>query len=350
MSTTTKALLGAITLALSVGVLRAQEAVAPSELVSPGSADGFETVGGPCPTFSWAGSGRSASQQLVVYEVDETGAVDTVPVIAAKLPALASSWTPSRDLCFERGKSYAWSMRTDGGSKDEPLSSWAAARFFTIPAGPSDEDFAEALEVVRAFTALRGAGSPARDVSSRPVLSPDTSPSDASVAGPAEDEASDTRVRSARAGLANVFRVTSSKAVEAASFEGDGSALYNIGAAALAINAVGSAEIQTDAVGALEIANNAIDEGEIVDGSVGSAEIATGAVGASEIAPNAVGASEMDGGFCLVKRQSSPCPDGYSEQSVTWDTEDSGNADTCDDDVGWCGNSVSFLTIWFCCA
>src|SRR5688572_5077622 len=149
---TSHAFLGAISILLSQVTTPAAEASEPL-LVSPGLLDDFAVQLWPCPTFSWASGGRGEALELVVYEVDESGTILVDPMLTLRLPALATSWTPSAAECFGRGKSYAWSLRAIG---DPAGSEWGATRFFSIPAGPSEEEFLAGLEVVKAYLALEG--------------------------------------------------------------------------------------------------------------------------------------------------------------------------------------------------
>lgn len=350
------ACLGAISIVLSQVTTPAAEAAGPL-LVSPGLLDEFAVQPWPCPTFSWASEARGEAQELVVYEVDESGAILADPTLALRLPALATSWTPSAAECFGRGKSYAWSLRAIG---DEAGSEWGATRFFSIPAGPSEEEFLAGLEIVKAYLALEGQdprhpeGNTAND---RGGVEGD------GAEAKEVTSLSETKIRTARAGAVNRFRVSSGGAVEAASFTGDGSALTGIGQAAIATNGVGPSEIAANAVdadeildgsvGAAEIGTNAVGADEIATGAVGAEEIAAQAVGASEIVAGAVGASEMAGNFCLVRRGGYACPAGYTEYTLTWDTEDTENADSCTESVAqWCGvsSAPSFIILAFCCA
>ena len=315
------------------------------QLVSPGSTAGSAAGQGSCPTFSWASLLRGSSQELVVYEVDESGIVAAEPVLSQRLPSLASSWTPSASECLRRGKSYVWSVRWVGDS--EP-SEWAEARFFSVPAAPSDAELQAALEVLRAhYAATQG----------EPLIQPlplGTSETPLAQARPSgeSDVPPDSPVRTARAGAVASFRVGAGGAVEATSFAGDGSDLYNIGSAAIVAGAVGSSEIATSAVGTTEIAADAVGAGEIAAGAVGSSEIAAGAVGASEIATDAVGPTEIAGNFCLVRRGDYPCPSGYTQYILAWDTEDTANGDVCTEEVAFVCDSDQFskLSLAFCCA
>ena len=326
LESTRVAALGAISLFLIHGSVSAAESPIPS-LVSPGSPDGFAAVQGPCPTFSWAGLLRGTSQELVVYEVRESG-VESDATLTLRLPALASSWTPGSNECLERGKSYAWSLRA---IDDSATSAWAETRFFTIPAAPSDEELRAALEVVRAHAALRDDDAQGGDGLQRGASQQIGAPGLAATRPVEDAPAQDGRTRATRAGAVAAFRIASNGGVEATSFSGDGSGLFNIGAAAIAAGAVGSSEIAFNAVG--------------------QSEIATNGVGQAEIEPNSITASEMAGSFCLVKRGSNACPSGYEEYFLKFDTEDTSNDDICDEEVASvCPNLYSEIYLSFCCA
>ena len=227
--------LGAISILLTCVAAYAAESSVPL-LVSPGLPDELAILNGTCPTFSWAGLMRGEAQELVVYEVDESGSAVTAPTLTLRLPALASSWTPAGAQCFDRGKSYAWSLRAIGEAEQ---SDWGETRFFSVPAGPTEEEFRAGLEVVKAYLALQENESRRGEAGKAPrarVAAEDLS-------GAGEDSAAegtaDTKIRTARAGVVPGFRVAPGGAVEATSFAGDGSGLTGVGQAAIATNAVG---------------------------------------------------------------------------------------------------------------
>jgi hypothetical protein len=288
----------------------------------------------------------------VVYEVGDWETVAPEPALTLSLPPYASSWTPSGSECLRRGRSYAWSVRVIGNA--EP-SEWARARFFSIAAAPSDEELLAALEVVRAHIAATQSDPGARGLELHGAgLQGDIDrPADTDAADRYESH-SEGGIREASAGAVPAFRVTASGDVEATSFSGDGSNLRNIGSAAIAAGAVGASEIATNAVGESEIATDAVEATDIAADAVGSSEITANAVGASEIGAGAVGASEMAGSFCLVRRGSNPCPPGYTEYLLGWDTEDTLNNDICTEEVAVaCGDEdspFSSMYVYFCCA
>jgi hypothetical protein len=303
------------------------------------------------------------SQELVIYEVGESGEVASEAAVTVRLPATASSWTPNGSDCLERGRSYAWSVRVLG---DADASDWGEARFLSIAAVPSEEELATALEVLQARAATTHAWPitaqpPPVAASSRAIETAELA------AGPADDGGP---VRTLAAAI-TAFRVAAGGAVEAPSFTGDGSDLYNIGSAAIATNAVGASEIAANAVGSSELADysvtpshiypDSITSGQIAAGAVGSSEIASSAVGTSEIAADAVGsseiadgaigASEMAGHFCLVVRGENNCPSGYTWFFIRFDTEDNENGDICTESVAvYCSSVGSYIDIGFCCA
>jgi hypothetical protein len=124
-------------------------AAAPrSQPVSPGHADRFAGVAGPCPTFSWTWAPGSAGFELAVFVLPEEpdprswtaeGLAALEPVLRETLPA-TTAWTPDIERCLERGGRYAWFVRNldpfaedakEGGSGD-----WSEARLFRIEPAP----------------------------------------------------------------------------------------------------------------------------------------------------------------------------------------------------------------------
>lgn len=119
-------------------------ATRPPVGVSPGGPEGA-VISDPCPTFSWGAEGRADSYELVVYRIDEHDK-DATPVLVLNevIAGLASSWTPSLDRCLERGRRYAWSVRSQG-------SDWSQLNLFDLPSKPSEAEFQAALQVVRRY-------------------------------------------------------------------------------------------------------------------------------------------------------------------------------------------------------
>lgn len=119
--------------------------------VSPGSATG-NSIDDACPTFSWGSVPGAESYELVVYSAEVEK--DAPPELSQRIAGSASTWTPSLDLCLERGGRYAWSVRALGTK--EPAG-WSAPNFFEVVAGPSRAEFEKALSVVREYLALHDA-------------------------------------------------------------------------------------------------------------------------------------------------------------------------------------------------
>lgn len=117
--------------------------------VSPGTADRVTQVESRCPTFSWGGVEGARSYELVVYRVGEENE-QTDPVLARSFAGSVDSWTPSLDLCLERGGEYVWSVRAVGGSQS---SKWSSPNLFRVKSGPTELEFEQALAVVQEYLA-----------------------------------------------------------------------------------------------------------------------------------------------------------------------------------------------------
>lgn len=142
-----RALVAAITIfSLAAGVSLAAGGPEP---VSPGHPQWMQTAAGPCPTFSWTSSGTATGYELVIYEV-EPRSDDLVERLRHRVPAGATSWSPSLDRCLERGGRYAWALRANG-AKDS--STWSMPSLFEIAAAPSAQEFEAAVGVVREYLA-----------------------------------------------------------------------------------------------------------------------------------------------------------------------------------------------------
>jgi hypothetical protein len=89
----------------------------------------------------------ATSYELVTYSLEEDVEEARV-VLRQSLPGSASSWTPGLDRCLERGIEYAWSVRALGANG---TSEWSAASIFQVAAGPSKEEFEQALALVERY-------------------------------------------------------------------------------------------------------------------------------------------------------------------------------------------------------
>lgn len=122
--------------------------------VSPGDEKGA-LIEGRCPTFSWGEVEGAKSYDLIVYRVGEENE-DEKPVLRRSFPGSVDGWTPALDQCLERGGQYAWSVRAVGG---KGASEWSAPSLFEVASGPSEEEFEEAVQVVRQYLAEEPTGS-----------------------------------------------------------------------------------------------------------------------------------------------------------------------------------------------
>ncbi len=116
--------------------------------VSPGALERF--AGAPaCPTFSWTSVAGAARYELAVVHVEtkvaaQGEAQETESVLARRVPAGATSWSPATDECLAAGGRYAWSIRA---LDDAGAGAWSEALLFEVATAPGD--LAAALEVVK---------------------------------------------------------------------------------------------------------------------------------------------------------------------------------------------------------
>ncbi len=137
---------------LGVGTARALPQQGRPEAVSPGGGAPLARIGAACPTFSWTAAPGAERYELVVYAVGEGGA-ESMEVLRRGLPGGATSWTPSLDSCLARGGRYAWAVRAEGNKES---SDWSAPSLFEVASGPSEEEFEEAVAVVRQYLGAAG--------------------------------------------------------------------------------------------------------------------------------------------------------------------------------------------------
>lgn len=98
----------------------------PPTLVSPGSVGGAPMVESRCPTFSWAPEGVAEAFEVRVFNAaldagapgdpEEAEISAARPILRARVPGTASSWTPALPHCLEQGARYLWTVSAvDGG-------------------------------------------------------------------------------------------------------------------------------------------------------------------------------------------------------------------------------------------
>lgn len=126
--------------------------------VSPGDPDRFSAVATGCPTFSLArGTGNPTDREpelgvdLVVYEGTATMEADTEPILTARLPAGATSWTVPGDRCLPPGR-YAWTVRSRESNAE---TAWSDPALFEVVPAPTRERVAEALDVLERYLQTR---------------------------------------------------------------------------------------------------------------------------------------------------------------------------------------------------
>ena len=115
--------------------------------VSPGDATKVALIRDDCPTFSWGEVEGAKSYDLVVYRLGEQDE-HKEPVLRRSFPGSVDGWTPALDQCLDRGGRYAWSVRALG---DKEAWEWSELSLFQVASGPSEEEFEEAVEVVRQY-------------------------------------------------------------------------------------------------------------------------------------------------------------------------------------------------------
>jgi hypothetical protein len=147
------------------------------ETVSPGDLDRFAQVNNGCPTFSWGADDGAEAHELVAYVLPDGGpeAVELTAdreVLYARVSGRATSWTPSAEQCFAPGGQYVWFVRAVqqfAGDQVIEAGEWSAGRYFEVPAGPSAEEVARAVEVLRQWEAAQGHGSPTLSIAAASV-------------------------------------------------------------------------------------------------------------------------------------------------------------------------------------
>ncbi len=208
-------------------------------LVSPGSTDRTEQVAGTCPTFSWGGAAEATAYELAVYEVRDDGTLGE-QVIRERLPKGAQGWTPAVRRCLTRARIYAWMV----GAVTRDGITWSEPALFQVAPGTTEQEFREALLVVRSYlAAVEDAVADVEQEAPVAEASPG-SPRTARKAAPAEPLGT------------SLFNVNGT--MEATSFIGDGSGLTALDPASLS---AGTA--------AIDISGNAAN----ITGTLGSGQL-----------------------------------------------------------------------------
>lgn len=153
-------------IAIVAVMLGATIAVA-SEGVSPGAFDRMAMVDTRCPTFSWGMDGDAAAYDFVAYALteDATNALklsSETEVLFTRVAGNATSWTPPADQCFAPGGRYVWFVRAVTELIDDRVidaGEWSAGRYFEVPADPTADELARALDVLKRWEAAGGSPS-----------------------------------------------------------------------------------------------------------------------------------------------------------------------------------------------
>ena len=138
-----------------------------TEGVSPGAVDRMVQVNSVCPTFSWGLDGDAVAYELVAYFLpdDAVKGVELTAdseVLFTRIAGSATSWTPSAEQHFAPGECYVWFVRAVTEMVDDQVieaGEWSAGRYFSVPAGPTDDEVARAIEVLNRWQGANGGGS-----------------------------------------------------------------------------------------------------------------------------------------------------------------------------------------------
>jgi hypothetical protein len=136
-----------------------------TEGVSPGAVDRMVAVHNGCPTFSWEAVDGAELYEIVAYSLHGDGDPSEVhlsaedEVLYAWVPGGALAWTPSAEQALAPGGRYVWFVRAATEMIEDQIletTEWSTARYFRVPAAPSADDVARAVEVIRRWEAANG--------------------------------------------------------------------------------------------------------------------------------------------------------------------------------------------------
>ena len=184
-----------LTSLVAVVLIASASTVLATETVSPGALDRLASVEQRCPTFSWGAETGAAAYELIGYALPEDASQQVkltaeTEVMFARVAGSATSWTPSADRCFAPGGQYVWFARSVTeliGDQVIEAGEWSAPRYFEVPAGPTSDELARALDVLKRWEAANGGGSPslfaAAHAAAAPVAAADAGPVAAAASG-----------------------------------------------------------------------------------------------------------------------------------------------------------------------
>ncbi|HVS30884.1 MAG TPA: hypothetical protein VMS98_05465 [Thermoanaerobaculia bacterium] len=129
--------------------------------VSPGQPGAISVTADRCPTFSWSAVPGAWGFEIAIVPLAEDGSSDEVdprfsePLVRARIPSPASSWTPSLGQCLVPGARYAWFIRETGGpGRSDGV--WSKGSAFSVEATAlTDEEIIEIIEIIKRLEELR---------------------------------------------------------------------------------------------------------------------------------------------------------------------------------------------------
>ncbi len=334
-----------LTIPFAIGLVAFAAANAlATEGVSPGAVDRMAQVNNACPTFSWEGSTATSFYEIVAYAIHENDDPATADLTAesevlyTRISGAATSWTPSAEQCFAPGGRYVWFVRAASelaGDEAVATSEWSAGRYFTVPAAPSVDEVARALEVLQRYVAQGGDAQVIASTAAPAAGGNLTAPlKGGEVGGPKSVTTASAAIRGEHPsltgeayGVVGVSSAENGAGVAAAHLDGgpdlvlDGSAegladaliwewgmdrhstvnesfsFLNTGGGMMTLQVEGTVAADAldcpDCVGSSDIADGAVSSSDLASGAVTSTKIATGAVGANAIHPGEVDSTHL---------------------------------------------------------
>jgi hypothetical protein len=250
--------------------------------VSPGVESGVAAIDFTCPTFSWSAVSGARAYELAIYRVDE-GAVAAHPELIKKIPGGALSWTPAVGECLTAGGEYAWTVRA---RQRRGATAWSTPSLFIVDTLPSEEEFEQALTVVRRYLAVHEAAQP------EAAMAAERSAGTGS--GRAEKDQTGRPTPPAALGGSD-FSVDAGGNVQANSFWGPLDCWGCITYDDIAFQTITGTEIDEDAVTTFHIDDGTITNIDIQGDSIYSSHIVDGQVGIDDLGSNSVGNDELKG-------------------------------------------------------
>lgn len=172
-----------VTAPLTIGLIMLVAAgTSATQGVSPGATDRLAQVNNACPTFSWGLDGDAITYDLISYLLPEDASqqgelTSDTEVLFTRVSGSATSWTPSTNQCFAPGGRYVWFVRAVTELADDQVieaGEWSEGRYFIVPAGPTEDEVARAIEVLKRWEVANGGGSMTLAAAAATVSATDT--------------------------------------------------------------------------------------------------------------------------------------------------------------------------------